>query len=275
MGFQPFQPSVTGFANPMTTAGDLIDGGTSGAAQRLAIGTSGQLLSVVSGAPAWVLPAASVSFSPSNPTGTPSQSALVSMGLGGTATFTPALTGKILVNVTGLSGTNTGNANVLLGGRYGTGTAPTGSVAATATNASPCVFTATGTAYANGQQLVLAATSSVPTGFTANTTYYVVDASGTSFSLSATSGGAAINSSSTGSGIYVAPPASGTRFGSINDYSTKSTGSGTGSPFAITAIIPSLATGTPVWFDLVLDTATAADLAFLTDLSFTITELLY
>ena len=37
----------------MTTAGDLIDGGAAGAAQRLAIGTVGQLLEVVGGAPAW------------------------------------------------------------------------------------------------------------------------------------------------------------------------------------------------------------------------------
>lgn len=39
--------------NPMTTAGDIIKGGTSGAAGRLAIGTTGQVLTVVSGAPAW------------------------------------------------------------------------------------------------------------------------------------------------------------------------------------------------------------------------------
>ena len=42
-----------GFKNPMTTAGDLIRGGTSGAAARLGIGTAGQVLTVVSGAPAW------------------------------------------------------------------------------------------------------------------------------------------------------------------------------------------------------------------------------
>src|SRR5690606_15699356 len=40
-------------ANPMTTAGDIITGGTSGAAQRLGIGSDGQVLKVVSGAVAW------------------------------------------------------------------------------------------------------------------------------------------------------------------------------------------------------------------------------
>ena len=40
----------------MTTAGDLIKGGVSGAAARLAIGTTGQVLEVVGGAPAWAAP---------------------------------------------------------------------------------------------------------------------------------------------------------------------------------------------------------------------------
>lgn len=42
-----------GMTNPMTTAGDIITGGTSGAAQRLAGGVNGQRLTMVSGAPAW------------------------------------------------------------------------------------------------------------------------------------------------------------------------------------------------------------------------------
>ena len=69
----------------------------------------------------------------------------------------------------------------------------------TATNASPCVFTVPGSALANGVPVSLAG-ASVPTGFTAGTVYYVVSSSGSTFELSATSGGSAINSSSTGSG---------------------------------------------------------------------------
>lgn len=42
-----------GFRNPMTSAGDLIRGGTSGAAARLGIGTTGQVLTVVAGQAAW------------------------------------------------------------------------------------------------------------------------------------------------------------------------------------------------------------------------------
>ena len=45
--------TLNGFASPMTTAGDIIIGGTAGAATRLAVGTDGQVLKVVSGAPAW------------------------------------------------------------------------------------------------------------------------------------------------------------------------------------------------------------------------------
>ena len=47
-----------GMTNPMTTAGDLITGGASGAPGRLGVGTDGQILKVVSGAPAWTTPGA-------------------------------------------------------------------------------------------------------------------------------------------------------------------------------------------------------------------------
>jgi hypothetical protein len=42
-----------GFRNPMTSPGDLIRGGSSGAAARLGIGTTGQILTVVAGQAAW------------------------------------------------------------------------------------------------------------------------------------------------------------------------------------------------------------------------------
>lgn len=42
-----------GFSNPMTTAGDIITGGSGGTAQRLGIGTAGFVLTSVAGAPAW------------------------------------------------------------------------------------------------------------------------------------------------------------------------------------------------------------------------------
>jgi hypothetical protein len=46
-----------GFANPMLTAGDMITATTGGTAQRVAIGTAGQVLTVnSSGAPVWLTP---------------------------------------------------------------------------------------------------------------------------------------------------------------------------------------------------------------------------
>jgi hypothetical protein len=52
---------VTGFngLSPMTTSGDLIYGATSGSGTRLPIGSNGQILTVVSGLPAWTTFAAS------------------------------------------------------------------------------------------------------------------------------------------------------------------------------------------------------------------------
>ena len=44
---------ASGLTNPMTTAGDIITGGVAGAPQRLGVGTDGQVLKVVSGAPSW------------------------------------------------------------------------------------------------------------------------------------------------------------------------------------------------------------------------------
>lgn len=50
--WEPTAPT-SGMSNPMTTAGDIIIGGTSGAPQRLAAGTDTYVLTMVSGAPAW------------------------------------------------------------------------------------------------------------------------------------------------------------------------------------------------------------------------------
>lgn len=79
-------------------------------------------------------------------------------------------------------------------------------MSATATNASPCVFTAASNNYVNGDGVQLGGTP--PTGFSSSTTYYIVN-SGTDgagkFRLAALPGGTAINSSSTGSAIKLLP----------------------------------------------------------------------
>jgi hypothetical protein len=74
----------------------------------------------------------------------------------------------------------------------------------TATSATPAVFTATGSSYANGYPVALDGTG-LPGGFAALTTYYVTGASGNTFRLAATPGGPALASTSTGSGtVYTA-----------------------------------------------------------------------
>lgn len=46
--------ATSGMTNPMTTSGDVIYGGASGAPTRLAAGTNGYVLTMVAGIPAWV-----------------------------------------------------------------------------------------------------------------------------------------------------------------------------------------------------------------------------
>ena len=81
-----------------------------------------------------------------------------------------------------------------------TGYFPT--LAVTVTSASPAVVTSTSGPhyYDDGDQVVLSGTTA-PTGLTFGTTYYVKNRTNTTFQLSATLGGAAINTSSTGTGV--------------------------------------------------------------------------
>lgn len=76
------------------------------------------------------------------------------------------------------------------------------SSAVTATNASPCVFTETANQRTVGDSVTL--TGTPPTGFSTNTIYYLVTTpTGNTYTLSATSGGSPINSSSTGTSVVV------------------------------------------------------------------------
>lgn len=73
----------------------------------------------------------------------------------------------------------------------------------TISNASPAVVTVTNTFVAN-EPIVFSTTGALPTGLTAGTVYYVsaTSLSGSSFKVSATAGGALINTSSAGSGTH-------------------------------------------------------------------------
>jgi hypothetical protein len=73
----------------------------------------------------------------------------------------------------------------------------------TFTSASPTVVTSTSNIlFTEGAALQFAATTSLPTGISAATTYYVFEVNGLTFKL-LDSAGAAVNTSSTGTGVYV------------------------------------------------------------------------
>jgi hypothetical protein len=74
----------------------------------------------------------------------------------------------------------------------------------TITNASPAVVSWTGHGFSVGQPVFFRTTGALPTGITANTAYFVIAAGlgANSFQISLTSGGAAINTSSAGSGVH-------------------------------------------------------------------------
>ncbi|HET8870421.1 MAG TPA: hypothetical protein VFM48_08250 [Aquabacterium sp.] len=74
----------------------------------------------------------------------------------------------------------------------------------TITVAVPGVVSWTAHGLENGREVILSTTGALPTGLTAGTTYYVVSASTNSFSLAATKGGAAIDTTGTQSGVHTA-----------------------------------------------------------------------
>ncbi len=78
----------------------------------------------------------------------------------------------------------------------------TPSFTGTVTIASPGVWTATAHGLPNGVSVVLSTTGALPTGLVAGTTYYVVSTAADTFQLSATSGGSAINTSGSQSGVH-------------------------------------------------------------------------
>jgi hypothetical protein len=94
---------------------------------------------------------------------------------------------------------NTEWANRLLGADAGT---------FTVTIASPGVVTKTAHGLENTMAVTLATTSTLPTGLTAGTVYYVVAKTDNTFQLSATSGGAAINTTGSQSGVHTLTPVS-------------------------------------------------------------------
>lgn len=75
-------------------------------------------------------------------------------------------------------------------------------VTVTMTIASPCVVTKVAHGFSANQPIKLTTTGALATGLTAGTTYYVKSPAADTFNLSATPGGAAINTSGSQSGVH-------------------------------------------------------------------------
>jgi len=86
---------------------------------------------------------------------------------------------------------------------YNLATTPGQYQTATISIGSPAVITV-GTAPNNGDVVSFSTTSALPTGIVAGTNYYVINRTATTFNISATSGGAAINTSGSQSGVQTA-----------------------------------------------------------------------
>jgi hypothetical protein len=84
-------------------------------------------------------PLPAVAYSkPGQPGGTKSLTGVMA-GIGSTATYIPALTGNLLIRITGLAGTATDVSTVGLQGRYGTGQAPSNDGGLTGTPFGPAI----------------------------------------------------------------------------------------------------------------------------------------
>ena len=117
-----------------------------------------------------VTPMTPVSVKPSNPTAT-SSATLVMAGIGGTAAFTPAGTGRVMVEVTGQCWLATAATTCAVQAAYGTGGAPSNGAAATGTVCGTA-YSMTPSSTGAGKALPFTA-SCILTGLTLATAYWV------------------------------------------------------------------------------------------------------
>jgi hypothetical protein len=293
MGFQPFNPSVQGFANPMTTAGDLIDGGASGAAQRLAVGTTGQVLTVSGGAPAWeAVPgwgqAAPLSVNTANPTGTTSTSPIYAGFANATppTQYAPIGSGLVLISVVGYAGTNTATAGLNVGLRYGPAAAPNAdaTTVAAGSNGGEISTIASWTSPSAGVLDVASTTGWATSGFfwvpTSSTIAKCSYTGTTPTSLTGCAyvGGSATGTISTAGAVTAAPQNGASPQGESRAAGNSDQGLRTvtlGDPdcaFGWTAVL-SLMAGIIYWIDITFDTGSGSDAAEMSNCTMSFAEL--
>lgn len=231
------------FEDVFTTRGDLLRGGAGGAEERLALGASGKILKsdgtdVVWGDELSIPRSYLAGYTLVNNTGDATNDIDINPGVcRDTAdtvaiTLASALTKQLdaawaVGSAAGMRDTGAianGTWHIHAIRRPDTGVVDIlASLAAdevgtfTVTIASPAVVTEVNHGRVNGASVVLSTTGALPTGLTAGTLYYVVNAAADTYQLSATQGGAAINTSGSQSGVHTAKgtpvlPASYTQF---------------------------------------------------------------
>ena len=191
--------------NPMTFAGDLIVGGSSGAPTRLALGTANQILGVNSGATAHEYKSltAGAGISVTSSTGTITLTATATSPAGSILLWPGdvAPSGWFICDSTAYrASTYPSLAAVLIpkASVFGRGTA----VGTFTVDTSTDIITSASHGLSDGTIVHVASTATLPTGLSANTVYYVISSTSSTFKLSLTSGGSAIDISSTGSGTH-------------------------------------------------------------------------
>jgi hypothetical protein len=189
-----------------------------GTAVSFAAGSGGVLpTGVTADAPYYVFNRTSTTYNLSTTTGT---SLIATMNAG--ATFTGSIAGTTLT-VTAVSGTGVIGIGQVISGTgvtagtnitaLGTGAGGVGTYTVSASQtvasttitavATPGVVTIA-TAPSNGNTVSFSTTGTLPTGIVAGTSYFVVNRTSTTFQISATSGGTAINFSGTQTGTHTA-----------------------------------------------------------------------
>lgn len=191
--------------NPMTQAGDLVVGGSSGIPSRFALGTANQFLGVDSSAaaPEYKTLAGGDGISISHSTGGVTITATAASPSGSVVMYvgsTPP-TGWLLCDGTAYNASTYPSMTAALIGAassWGRGTA----VGTFTVDAGTDIVTLAAHGLTTGSLVHVASTTTLPAGLSANTIYYVRDETSSTFKLAATSGGTAINITSTGSGTH-------------------------------------------------------------------------
>lgn len=191
--------------NPMTFAGDLIVGGSSGAPTRFALGTANQILGVNSGATAHEYRSltAGPGISVTSSTGAITLTATATAPAGSMALWPgdAAPSSWFLCDATAYNASTYPSLAIVLipkASVFGRGTA----VGTFTVDTSTDIVTSASHGLSDGAIVHVASTTTLPTGLSANTVYYVISATSSTFKLSLTSGGSAIDISSTGSGTH-------------------------------------------------------------------------